>query len=68
MENKIGKYEADGRRIYPDVDIYGNPFNKPATTIGIDDKTFVVVPNRFVDFRLIDELKKPRRSVATKDE
>ena len=57
MDNRIGTINADGSRTWPKVDILGQAYEKPASTVDLDAARFVVIPINFNQPALIEELK-----------
>lgn len=66
MDKRIGIVVKDGKTVWPEVDAFGRPYARPATTVGLDSEHFIVIPINFADWQLIEELRQqvaPKRGV-----
>ena len=58
LDPRIGKYTEKGLPEYwPDVDVTGQRYTRPATTQGIGERHFVVLPPRAVDAEVMAEIE-----------
>lgn len=58
MDKRIGLYNEDGSVAqWPEVDVQGSGYSRPATTHNLDTRHFVVLPAGFDNAALLDELR-----------
>lgn len=57
MQGKFGKVNPDGTYDYPETDLNGGSFARPATTLLIAPNVFIVLPPNYRDNLRIEEVR-----------